>query len=80
MFKFDPDRTIHDADSEDNIANFNQIDENFRHSRWIDSIGQGEFRFGVVSLSYIPKGIGSWKHLAIGEEGTHDKGDEVYEY
>lgn len=33
LFKFDPDRTIHDTDSEDNIANFNQIDENFRNFR-----------------------------------------------
>lgn len=57
---------------------FKKIKENFiafedeegehRHRKWLDSIANGEFSFANKDeevFSYIPKGTGSWKHMAL---------------
>jgi len=90
LYELDPQRTINDSESVDNISNFNQISINFetfrdedgeeRHQKWIDSIANGEFTFGAVQLEYIPKGEGSWKDEAIGQKEWLDKTDDVFEY
>lgn len=53
-----------------------QID--FHHGQ--EAIEAGNFSFGPATISYIAKGKGSWKHLALGMESAVDRGDEVYPY
>ena len=54
--------------------------EKKRHRRWIRAIALGLFSFGPEQISYIAKGEGSWKHIAIGTEKKKDKGTEVFKY
>lgn len=51
-----------------------------RHEIWLKKISEGEFDFGPMYLTFKPKGIGSWKHLALGTEKAIDIGDEVYKW
>ncbi|MBU2453392.1 MAG: hypothetical protein KJ668_08765, partial [Proteobacteria bacterium] len=52
----------------ENFLTFEDEDGEDRHRKWLDSIANGEFGFaerGREVLSYIPKGMGSWKHKAL---------------
>ena len=55
-------------------------DGDTRHEQWLEAIAEGRFSFGPADLGYIPKGVGSWKHVAIGQEKEKDEKDEVFEY
>jgi hypothetical protein len=51
-----------------------------RHSQWLAAIEQGAFSFGPERLSYVPKGIGSWKFKAIGQKAAADTGRETFPF
>ncbi len=38
---------------------------------WLDLIEGNQFGFGSERLSYVGKGSGSWKHLALGDDYLH---------
>ena len=61
-----------------NILSFTNENGSVRHQQWIDSIARGEFSFGQENISYIPKGEGSWKYLALNSESEKENGR--YEY
>lgn len=46
-----------------------------RNGKWLQAIAAGHFSFGKETVSYIPKGKGSWKHEAldtVAEDGDED--------
>lgn len=51
-----------------------------RHQQWIAAIAAGKFSFGAVQICYIPKGKGSWKHLALGTEKAIDRSNDIFPY
>jgi hypothetical protein len=51
-----------------------------RHMRWLKAIEEGKFSFGAESISYIPKGVGSWKYESIKQRASKDSDDDVFEY
>lgn len=51
-----------------------------RHEIWLDAIKNGEFSFGAEHVEYVPKGVGSWKHTAIGTEKKVDHKDDIFTY
>jgi hypothetical protein len=51
-----------------------------RHQQWLSAIAAGNFSFGKANIDYIPKGKGSWKHLALGTENAVDRENEVFPY
>jgi hypothetical protein len=62
---------------------FRDIDEpegERRHLRWLDALAAGEFSFGPATLQYVGKGVGSWKHQALGTLKNEDTGYERYGY
>lgn len=63
-----------------NFETFTQQKGHQRHAKWIESIARGDFNFGPVQLSFIPKGEGSWKYQAIGTTKYKDDFDEKFEY
>ena len=70
--------------------NFAQIEKNFRafieqdgeerHKRWLESIAKGTFSFGPQKVTYIPKGEGSWKHNALGQEKWTDLPTDEFKF
>lgn len=54
-------------------------DGEVRHRVWQGAIADGAFSFGPASPSYVAKGVGSWKHAALGTTAEHD-GDEEFPY
>lgn len=54
-------------------------DGDARHRVWLDAIASGAFSFGPASPSYVAKGVGSWKHAALGTTAEHD-GEEEFPY
>ncbi|WP_299488388.1 DUF6765 family protein [Acaryochloris sp. IP29b_bin.137] len=82
----DPDAPVAGLPAEDkaqiaqHLQSFNHKDDEVRHHQWLDLIRNGRFSFGSAHLSYIHKGIGSWKHNAIGTEALLDTGEEVFQY
>lgn len=51
-----------------------------RHAKWLQEIKNGSFSFGAPTLSYKPKGVGSWKHRAIKQRAASDTGREIFPY
>jgi hypothetical protein len=51
-----------------------------RCGKWIEALKNGYFGFPPVSLRYIPKGKGSWKHESVGTDKAADDEDEKYPY
>ncbi|HIK03882.1 MAG TPA: hypothetical protein IGS40_04080 [Trichormus sp. M33_DOE_039] len=51
-----------------------------RHQKWLRAIADGKFSFGAADVSYIEKGRGSWKYLALGTDRDKDKADEKFLY
>ena len=43
-----------------------------RNDKWLQAIAGGNFSFGAATVSYIPKGKGSWKYLALGTEAEQE--------
>lgn len=76
-----------DYDDTNNEADYAQILKNFdefreekgeaRHERWIESIAAGDFSFGSETIEFIPKGVGSWKHKALGIEKSVDEKNDA---
>ncbi|USD38431.1 DUF6765 family protein [Ferrimonas sp. SCSIO 43195] len=64
----------------DLLLEFDMDDGEERHEKWLEVIAQGAFSFGSENIEFIPKGIGSWKHEAIGQEKSQDDEDEKFEY
>ena len=77
---------IPDADQEQikkNFLAFTDYDAKVRHRQWRESIQKGEFSFGGKGTEcpqYIPKGVGSWKHLALGTEKEIDDKNDIFEF
>ncbi len=65
---------------EENFKTFREEDGEERHKRWLKSIADGDFSFGAQKLEYKAKGIGSWKHQAIGQDKARDEEDDKFEY
>lgn len=42
-------------------------DGDFRHKAWQDALTGDHFGFGTVNIPYEGKGVGSWKHHALGD-------------
>lgn len=55
-------------------------DESIRHQAWLDKIAAGDFSFGPETVTYIPKGEGSWKHIAISAIDEIDNSDALFTY
>jgi hypothetical protein len=51
-----------------------------RHRQWLGVIAAGQFSFGAAEIRYLPKGEGSWKHLALGTLQDTDRDDDVFPY
>lgn len=51
-----------------------------RHREWLLALKNDNFGFGPVEIDYIPKGVGSWKHQALGTTNASDVGDEIYAF
>jgi hypothetical protein len=51
-----------------------------RHQVWVGAIACGKFSFGPATISYIPKGQGSWKYAALGTERDLDRENEQFPY
>jgi len=55
-------------------------DGDARHGEWLKKIGEGYFNFPPAKLEYRAKGVGSWKHQALGTRKKKDKKSEVFPY
>ena len=53
-------------------------DERVRHQRWLKAIADGAFSFGAEQVDYVAKGVGSWKHRALGTAAEKDDEDATY--
>jgi hypothetical protein len=62
------------------LNNITSPDKKERHQQWLKYISQGDFSFGASQVSYIDKGVGSWKHTALGTAKAEDATDEVFTY
>ena len=51
-----------------------------RHKMWLQHISNGYFSFLPVNLTYIAKGVGSWKYEALGTTKETDDKHEKYGY
>lgn len=55
-------------------------DKQIRHKKWLQHIRKGFFGFPPAKLDYRPKGVGSWKHEALGTRKLRDKRSESFPY
>lgn len=61
------------------LTGIRHTDGDKRHQAWLALLSRGCFSFGpltdqeMANLNYVPKGVGSWKHAAL---GTEKEGDE----
>jgi hypothetical protein len=62
------------------LTDFTNPDKKERHQQWLEQISQGKFSFGANQVHYIDKGVGSWKHEALGTESAEDAADAVFTY
>ncbi len=62
------------------LNNLTSPDKKERHRQWLTHINQGKFSFGASQVSYRDKGVGSWKHNALGTTSTEDHDDEFFTY
>ena len=51
-----------------------------RHAAWLEEIRSGAFSFGPQEVSYLDKGEGSRKHIALGTTEEVDEDDEIFTY
>lgn len=68
------------------LRDFDDVDGNVRHERWMELLKQGKFSFGALTgeqmddLRYAAKGQGSWKYKALGTEKGMDDPKERFVY
>jgi hypothetical protein len=62
------------------LSSLTSPDKKERHRQWLAQINQGKFSFEASSVRYIDKGVGSWKHAALGTQNTEDHDDESFTY
>lgn len=55
-------------------------DGDVRHAVWLRAIARGQLGFPAVRLNYIAKGVGSWKHQAIGDTRRKQKKSQQFPY
>ncbi len=65
---------------ESNFLQFIDRDGEKREELWIESISKGDFSFGSEYIGYIPKGINSWKYVALEDKDHIQKKDNKYSY
>ncbi len=76
--------TISDKDLDQikkNIDHFTDEEPEKRYEKWIKSVLNGDFSFagkGKETITYIPKGVDSWKHLALDTRKETETGNEKY--
>ncbi len=76
-----PDYNQEDEDKiKENFINFTEPSGDSRHKRWLNSIADGDFSFGDVHLTYIPKGENSWKYKSIGQKAEIDLFEDKFTY
>ncbi len=66
-----------------NLRSFTDNEGRDRHAKWCASIANGDFSFapeGAERISYVPKGVGSWKHAALETEKSIDSDSDVFPY
>lgn len=82
----DPDAAIPSIKAVDRVMIAHLLEHTIQHSSharhrvWAAAITAGKFSFGPATISYIPKGKGSWKHLALGTEKAIDRSTDVFSY
>ena len=64
----------------DLLSNIKDEDGHIRHGKWLDAIRNGYFSFPPVKLEYRAKGVGSWKHQALGTRKIKDKTSDIFPY
>ncbi|MCP3901671.1 MAG: hypothetical protein GY707_18330, partial [Desulfobacteraceae bacterium] len=88
----DPDYSLKSTD-EISEEDLDQIEKNFlgfeyeegehRHEKWLASIANGDFSFSEKDeevFSYVPKGIGSWKHQALDTKREVETKNEKFRF
>lgn len=88
----DPDYTLGDQDKI-SLEDLDKIRENFldfedeegedRHRKWVNSIANGDFSFaekGQEILSYVHKGINSWKYDALDTKKEVETKNELFRF
>ena len=61
---------------EELIRGTREVDGEVRHRVWLAAIADGAFSFGPAEVGYVAKGVGSWKHAALGTTAERDSFDE----
>lgn len=62
------------------LGSITDEDGDARHGKWLKKIGEGYFSFPPAKLEYRAKGVGSWKHQALGTKKKDDKKSEIFPY
>lgn len=65
---------------QDCFTQFISEDAEVRHLLWLQKIGEGAFGLKPEALEYIPKGLGSWKHGALGQVDAVDYETDCFQY
>lgn len=83
----DPDANVAGMSDQDknrfriHLLDANDEDGSKRHALWLKRLSDGYFTsLGPVQLTYIEKGVGSWKHSALGTEKHRDGKGEIFPY
>ena len=67
----------------ENFLDFEDEEGEDRHRKWLDSIAGGDFSFaqkGQETLSYIPKGMYSWKYEALNTKMEVETKKELFRF
>lgn len=67
----------------ENFLDFEDDEGEDRHRKWVDSIANGDFSFaekGQEPLSYVHKGINSWKHEALDTKKEVETKNELFRF
>lgn len=64
----------------DMLGSIKKEDGHDRHRTWLRVLREGYFSFPPVKLEYQPKGVGSWKHQALGTRKVKDKKTDIFPY
>lgn len=59
---------------------FKDPDGNARNQLWLDEIQANYFGFGKEAVSYTPKGVNSWKSIALDTSKEVDSADDLFIY
>ena len=62
------------------IENILFVDGEERHKQWLKHIAEHYFSFGEIQLTYLAKGEGSWKHVALGTDKDTDESGEKFSF